>query len=119
MEDKLIKTDTVWYKIKTFFKKIFKKDEIEINVQHEDTIQNEKKENFISRVSVRDELEKQNQKEEFAEKLRNGELDVDNLTDDQIDEMTEYFEKDIEEIDKELLRINEHIASMEKKLANM
>ena len=121
MENKLIKTDTIWYKIKNFFRKIFFKQKKETPIYEAKEEQNieTKKEAFIEKIEYKKELEIQSKKEEMAEKLRQGEIGVNDLTETEVDEMTEYFIKDIQEIDKELLRIKEHIISMKKKLSNL
>ena len=107
--NKLIKTDTLVYKINTFFR----------NLLHfgrnnkEETI----KDNFVvNKEALKNVMEESNSKRVLADNLLNGEEVITNLTDEEVDEMIEYFTKDIEGMDKELLRIKENILRMKKKL---
>lgn len=107
--NKLIKTDTLGYKINNFFRNLFnfKKS------GNEETA----KEYFINNNNpLRNSIEKNKAKRVLAENLLSGEVVISELTDEEVDEMTDYFTKDIEEIDRELLRIKENILRMKKKL---
>lgn len=52
----------------------------------------------------------------LANKLLYGEIGVNELNENELDEMTEYFKKDIANIDAELLRIKQHILNMQQQL---
>ena len=113
MDNQLIKIDTIWYKIKSFFKKLFNRKKysvVEKNIQKPST------NNFQESISVKKELSEQSRKEDMALKLINDDIDVWDLTDEEVDEMTEWFKKDIEEKDRELNRIKKHILKMRKEL---
>ena len=45
-----------------------------------------------------------------------GEIGPSELNEKEVNEMTEYFKKDIQNIDNELLRIKQHILYMQKEL---
>lgn len=107
--NKLIKTDTLWYKINNFFRNLFnfKKND------NEETV----KEYFINNNNpLINSIEKNKAKRVLAETLLSGEVVISELTDEEVDEMTDYFTKDIEEIDRELLRIKGNILRMKEKL---
>ena len=59
-----------------------------------------------------------NIKNNLAEKLRNDEVKISDLTDLEIEEMTEFFKKDIAEVDREIERIKMNILRMKEKLQN-
>ena len=116
MNNKLIKTNTIWYKIKSFFKKIFiKKRDININKLQEESNLKQKSELF-NNISVKEEIEENNRKKDLAEKLLYGEIGSSELTEEETDEMIEYFTEDIQKINNELERIRNHIISMKKEL---
>ena len=94
MENKLIKTNTIWFKIKSFFRKIFKRKYNNAGTNLPDKTQN-------NTITLREKMKENLRKKELAEKLLNNEIDVDDLTDEEVEEMTEYFAKDIEQIDTE------------------
>lgn len=110
MNNKLIKTNSLWYKIKTFFKNIFlkKKTIIEKQVQ----VSN----NGRFEQNLKAKFNKENEKKDLAEKLLYGEVGINELNETEVDEMTEYFTRDIEDIDSELLRIKKHILAMQQEL---
>ena len=121
MENKsLIKTDTVWYKIKSFFSKIFRRKNKNIQIEIANKPENEdlNLDKFQEQILYQNELQEQKRKEDLANQLLNDEIDEYELDDEQIEEMTEYFEKDIEEQKRKLERIKKHILEMQKQLQN-
>lgn len=110
-KNNLIRTDTIWYKISNFFRKIFIKDKPNIK---DDINKEEQISNFVSDISVIEEIKEHNRKKSIAQKLINKEISVYDLEDEELEEMTEYFKKDIEELDKEINRVKEHILQMKK-----
>ena len=110
MNNKLITTNGIWYKIKNFFRNIFLKNNF---VQNEE-LKIEKE--LIANNNLKEEFEGKRRKKELAEKLLYGEIGPSELDDSEVDEMTDYFKKDIENIDNELLRIKQHIVAMQKEL---
>lgn len=109
MENKLIKTNTIWFKIKNFFRRIFKRKK---NNEAIEIIDNTLKNTMTLREKMKEEL----RKKELAEKLLNNEIDVYDLTDEEVEEMTEYFVKDIEQLDTEINRIKNHIIEMQRQI---
>ena len=132
MNNSLIKTNSVWYKIKKFFSKIFgeKNDNIRENINTsknmidktvEDVnekieIKEEAEKTFKEEISYKEEIQEKNRKEEIANELLNGRTDVYDLSDEEVDEMIKYFTEDIEKQNKELQRIKNNIIQMKKKL---
>ena len=118
MNNELIPTNGLWYKIKKFFGNLFFKEKTynlnEINIKEKE----QKSNNYIYDDNLREKLEKENKKKALAEKLLYGELGTSELNDTEIDEMIEYFTKDIQNIDNELLRIKQHILYMQEELKN-
>lgn len=117
MNNKLIQTNGVWYKIKNFFKRIFfrKKYVAYIN-ETKATFEQQKSNNSVSTDNIKEKFTRENEKKALAEKLLYGELGTSELDETEVDEMTEYFTKDIQNIDNELLRIKQHILAMQKEL---
>ena len=66
--------------------------------------------------NLRQTLKEENDKRILANKLINGELGVYDLSETEVDEMTEYFMKDIQYLDNEMLRIKQHIIAMKQQL---
>ena len=132
MNNSLVKTNGVWNKIKRFFNKIFggKRDKViqEIstrenvvtktveNTNEKIEMQNETKKSFKEEISYNEEIKEKNRKEKTANELLNGKIDVYDLSDEEVDEMTGYFTEDIERQNKELQRIRNHIIQMKKQL---
>ncbi len=113
MNNKLIQTNGIWYKIKRFLKKIFwHKKSFKSNEESSIEI----KENFTFSNNLKNKFETEHKKQILANKLLYGEIGPSELNDQEIDEMTEYFKKDIQNIDNELLRIKQHILYMQKEL---
>lgn len=52
----------------------------------------------------------------LAEKLKREEIDCDDLNDEEIDEMIEFFSNDIKEKDREIEKIKEEILEIKRKL---
>ena len=131
MNNSLIKTDGLWYKIKQFFGNMFSGDKynsrVEIkedsgdygNIDKTNNIvknDSETKESFKTDISYKEEIKEQNRKEIIAAKLLNGDIDSYDLSNEEVNEMTEYFMNDIEKQNKELQRIKERIIQMKKQL---
>lgn len=113
--NKLIKTDTIWYKIKKFLYNIFNKKENN-NKKEEKNVQKHIDNKFQESISVKKEIDKQNKKEKLALNLINADTDINDLTDEEVNEMIEWFKEDIEKQDNELKRIKAHIIQIRKEL---
>ena len=116
MENKLITTDGLWYKIKKFFKKFLFYKKNKLKISNENSNNNLPNSNFKN--SIRDKFSEENTKQDMAKKLLYGEIGVSDLNENEVDEMTEYFKNDIKNIDNELIRIKKHILSMQQSLKN-
>ena len=69
---------------------------------------------FQESISVKKEIDEQNKKEKLALNLINADVDVNDLTDEEVDEMIEWFKQDIEKQNNELKRIKDHILQIRK-----
>lgn len=116
MNSELIPTNSLWYRIKNFFKKLFFKEK-ESSVKDIKSFENSTTNNTITfNDKLKEKFEKENKKHVLAKKLLYGELNTSELDENEVDEMTDYFTKDIKNIDNELLRIKQHILAMQKEL---
>jgi len=122
MENKIVKTDTIWYKIKSFFRRLFSKKEKKLKQEIVEELKQEKQEDkkilFKQEITFREEIEEVNQKDKLAQELLDGKINCEELSDEEVDEMTEYFRKDIEKQEQELERIKKHILEIRKQLKN-
>ena len=73
---------------------------------------------FQESISVKKEIDEQNKKEKLALNLINADVDVNDLTDEEVDEMIEWFKQDIEKQNNELKRIKDHILQIRKEVLN-
>ena len=113
---KLIPTNGLWYKIKKFFRSLFFKEK-SYNIDENNIAEKEQENNnFTHSDNLKEEFKKENKKKVLAEKLLYGNLDTIELNEEEVNEMTEYFNKDIQNIDNELLRIKKHILAMRQEL---
>ena len=65
---------------------------------------------------MKKEIDEQNKKEKLALNLINADVDVNDLTDEEVDEMIEWFKQDIEKQNNELKRIKNHILQIRKEV---
>ncbi|MGN1297433.1 MAG: hypothetical protein ACI4VH_03240 [Clostridia bacterium] len=116
MNSDLIPTNGLWYKIKKFFKNIFSKTKLhnvnEVQTSKENQIYN----NVIANDNLKEKFERDTNKQLLANNLLYGVLGTSELNETEVNEMTEYFTKDIQNIDNELVKIKQHILTMRKKL---
>ena len=108
------------YKIKEVFFKIFANQEkfATLKSGNENYINGERN-NFTIQISVKEKMNKQERLDEIAQKLLNYELIPSELTDKEVDEMTEWFTQDIKEKDKELEKIKNHILSIKRQIEDL
>lgn len=71
---------------------------------------------FITKLHLKEKFENDTNKQILADKLLYGVLGTSELNETEVNEMTEYFTKDIQNIDNELVKIKQHILTMRKKL---
>lgn len=110
--NKLIKTDTLWYRINNFFRNLFGFKNKIIGSE----IQNEK---IINNKIVKIDIDESNFRKILAENLVNGDIVIGDLTDKEVDEMIEFFNKSIEEIDEELVKRKDNILKIKDKMNEM
>ena len=116
MNNELIPTNILWYRIKKFFKKIFyrKKEYDSKNIKSLKSVATNNTMAFSDNLKEKFEIE--NKKQVLAEQLLYGKINTSELNENEVDEMIDYFTKDIQNIDNELLRIKQHILAMQKQL---
>ena len=116
MNNELIPTNGLWYKIKKLFRSLFFKEK-PYTINEINTIEKEQKNTTSTYVdNLKEEFEKENKKKFLAEKLLYGEIGTSELYEDEVDEMIEYFKKDIQNIDNELLMIKQNILVMRQEI---
>ena len=113
MNNKLIQTNGIWYKIKMFLQKIFGQNKSFVP-NEESTIEKNNNSKFTN--DLREKFEKEHKNHDLANKFLYGEIGPSELNEQEVDEMTKCFKKDIQNIDNELLRIKQHILYMQKEL---
>lgn len=119
MNNKMIEyKENIFTKILNFFKRIFKKDISPTENIIEKTIENEKKNNeFFENIYI-----KQNEEEMRLKKLQlqydNGEIDEDDILEEDMDKLIEMYEKETDELNKDTENIKIHITKMLNKLKN-
>lgn len=120
MNNKLIPyKENIFTKISNFFKKLFfrKKEYIE-EIVDEKTIYNiQQKENFVENIVIK-ENEKEKRLKELQLQYDNGEIDEEDISDEDMDRLIEMYEKETEELNKETEKIKIHISQMLKELKN-
>ena len=107
----------MWEKIKSFFKRIFgnKEETLYLNSAKEEILE-ENNINFIDELSVREELQKQNEKDSMAQQLLDYELSPTELNEKEVDDMIEWFKADIEKTNNELEKVRKQILSLKLQL---
>lgn len=111
--------NNMWKKIKEFFRNMFGKGEKILALNSADNFSDEESNNFSGHISMKEQLQKQEEQHKLAQKLLDYEISPYDLTEKETDEMTEYFIKDIEEKNRELERIKNHILNMRKELEGL
>ncbi len=107
MKNNIIKTDTIWYKIKNIFRNLFfnkKKDEFEVKKEKTNT-QND----FKERIKTFD--EEKERLIQLQEKLRNNEIEEKELSKEDINNLSILYDAQIYKLTQE---INDNKAILEK-----
>ncbi len=107
MMNKLIKTDTIWYKITKFFKNIFYKTTNKKEVVIE-PINNIKTSNF------KENLQKEYLNTVLAENISNNVIEIYDLDDDQIKNMEQYYRDQINNLNRQIEETKKHIIYLQK-----
>ena len=73
---------------------------------------------FFSKLSYKKELEEKDRLDALAKKIKSGEVNIENLDEEVLVEMIDYFNEDIENKKQELEKIKNQIIKIRKELAN-
>lgn len=104
-------------RISNFFKRIFfrKQKSLAENIEEKDTYNNKSKEVFLKNIQI-----EQNEEEKRLKKLQlqydNGEIDEDDISDDDADKLIELYKKETFELNADTEKRKNHIAKMLKEL---
>ena len=112
METELIRTDKLSYKIRRFFMNLFMKRNSERVEETFEEIMNNTELELNKVTSYKTEIQEVGIKQELARKLIKNELAINDLTEEEIDEMIEYFENDIESKNVELESVKKELAEL-------
>ena len=109
----------IFSRISNFLKKIFfrKEEYITERIEDKSFYNNQCKENFIENILI-----KENEEEKRLNNLQlqyeNGEIDEEEISEEDMDKLIEMYEKETEELNKETESIKTHISQMLKELKN-
>lgn len=109
-EEEMISTNGIMYKIKSFFKNLFKKKEQEVQVDKVEEKGEEVKSAFEESIVVKKDEERERILE-LQKRFREGKLNPEDVTEEDIDKLTELYNEQIEELNKQ---IEEDTAIIEK-----
>lgn len=105
--NQLIPTNTLWYKISNFFKNLFTKKEKE-----EYNILNIKNSDFMDNISLRDKMEIATIQKETANNLMKGNLKIESLSNEEINDMIKYFIEYNKKMTQDLKKIKRNILDL-------
>lgn len=115
MNNKLIPyKENIFTRISNFFKKFFfrKKEYITENIDEKSICNSQQKEYFIENIVVIKENEEEKRLKNLQLQYDNGEIDEEDISDDDMDKLIEMYEKETEELNRETENIKIHIAKM-------
>ena len=112
METELIRTDKLSYKIRRFFMNLFMKRNSERVEETFEEIMNNTELELNKVTYYKTEIQEVGIKQELARKLIKNELAINDLTEEEIDEMIEYFKNDIESKNVELESVKKELAEL-------
>ena len=118
MNNKLIPyKESIFTKISNFFKKLFsrKKEYIEESADEKSIYNIQQKENFVENIVIK-ENEEEKRLKELQLQYDNGEIDEEDISDEDMDKLIEMYEKETEELNAETEKIKIHISQMLKEL---
>lgn len=101
--------ENIFGKIKEFFKNLFRKKEVDVNnISNEELeMEMEKSEDF--RNSIRNIEVDENNIFELQRRYHSGEISVEELTDEQIDVLSDLYDEQIADLRKRIASINQMI----------
>lgn len=107
--NRLIPTNTLWYKISNFFKNLFtKKEKEEYNILN---IKN-RNSDFMDNISLRDKMAITTIQKEIANNLMKGNLKIESLSNEEVNDMIKYFTEYNEKMTQDLERIKKNIINL-------
>lgn len=114
MENQLVRTDNFLFKVKRFFRLLFIKNNSQnLNVNSIEAVQETSIElNKI--ISCKTEAQESNIKEQLANKLMKNELAIKELSNEEIEQMVQFFQEDIKLKSQQLLDIKKEIIKLKK-----
>lgn len=109
--------ENIFTKISNFIKKIFfrKRETFTESVDESPICNNQYKENFIENIQIKENEETKRLKI-LQLKYDNGEIDEEDISDEDMDKLIEMYEKETEELNADTERRKNHIAQMLKEL---
>lgn len=109
-EEEMISTNGIMYKIKSFFKNLFKKKEQPIEESPEETNIMDEKSTFEASIMVKKDEERERILE-LQRRFKEGKLNPEDVTEEDIDKLTELYNEQIADLNKQ---IEEDTAIIEK-----
>lgn len=112
-DEEMISTNGNMYKIKSFFKNIFKKKEIEEAVVEKEE---EKVNSFDESIIVKKDEEKERILE-LQKRFKEGKLNPEDVTEEDLDKLTELYNEQIAELNKQIEQDTAIIEKCNKEIA--
>lgn len=102
--NQLIKTNTVWYKMRNFFIKMFTR-----NNEKENEVQVVKRNDSPDSTSFKERIYVSTKPKEISEAIMRGKLKIESLSNSEVEEMIKYFIEYNNSMKQELKRIKKSI----------
>ena len=118
MNNKLIPyKENIFIKIFKFFKKIFSRKNISVteNMDEKSLYNNQHKDYFVENIVIKEDEEEIRLKS-LQLQYDNGEIDEEDISDEDMDKLVEMYEQETEELNRETKNIKIHISQMLKEL---
>ena len=111
--------ENILTKISNFFKNIFfrKKEAVLTNIDEPHIYYKEQKNSFIENIKIK-ETEEEKRLKTLKMQYDNGEIDEEDILDEDIDKLIKMYEKETEELNADTEKRKIHIAQMLKELKN-
>lgn len=111
--------ENIFTKILNFLKKILFKEKLQfVEINEETKFENQYKDSFSDRITI-----KENEEEKRLRNLQiqyeNGEIDEEDISNEDMDKLIEMYEKETEELNRETENTKIHISQMLKELNNL
>ena len=115
MENQLIRTDGMMYKIKRFFRSFFFKRNSNIQEEVVNPVVQDINIELDKVISCKTEAQEKDIKEQLAQKLMKNELSIKDLADSEVEEMIQYFKADLKCKSEELANTKKLISELKKR----